>query len=122
MFSNLSVGCDIEENSRFENKTLENDKDFLERIFTPKELEYSYKSRNYAQHLCARFCAKEAVVKALSDLEISDVYYSDIEVLNHENGSPYIVLNKYPNLKFKVSLSHCKTHSTATVLIFKENK
>lgn len=119
---NISIGCDIEENSRFENKTLENDKDFLERIFTPKELEYSYKSRNYAQHLCARFCAKEAVVKALSDFEIRDVYYRDIEILNHKNGVPYIVLRKYPDLKIKVSLSHCKTYSTATALILKENK
>lgn len=122
MINNISVGTDIEEISRFECKTLENDKDFLERIFTSKELEYSYKSRNYAQHLCARFCAKEAVIKALSYFEINDVYYSDIEILKRENGSPYVVLEKYPKLSIKISLSHCKTYATATVIILGDNR
>ena len=118
---NFSIGCDIEENSRFEGKTLENDRDFLEKIFTERELEYSYKSKNYAQHLCARFCAKESIVKALSGFNIRDVYYSDIEITNTENGVPVAKIQKYPKIQIKVSLSHCKTHSIANVLLTKEN-
>lgn len=114
---NFSIGCDIEENSRFESKTLEKDKDFLEKIFTEKELEYCYKNKNYAQHLCARFCAKEAIVKALTEFEINDVYYSDIEILNKENGAPFAKIKKYPKIEIKISLSHCKTYSIANVLL-----
>lgn len=118
--SELSIGVDIEEISRFKNKSLENDIDFLNRIYTEKELNYCYKSANYAQHLCVRYCAKEAVVKALSDFKISDVFYSDIEILNNKNGAPYVIISKYPNLKIKVSLSHCKTYAVANVLIIKD--
>ena len=116
----ISIGCDIEEISRFKTKSLEKDFEFLNRVYTKKELKYSFKSRNHAQHLCARYCAKEAVVKALSDFKINDVYYSDIEILNENNGMPYVELNKYPNLKVKISLSHCKTYAVATALIIKE--
>ena len=117
---NLSVGCDIEEVSRFSGKTRENDKEFLSRIYTGAELDYCYKSANYAQHLCGKYCVKEAVVKALTDFDIKDVFYSDIEVLNKENGMPYVILKKYPDLSIKVSLSHCKTYATASALIIKE--
>ncbi len=119
---NLSIGCDIEDILRFKNKTLENDMDFLNRVFTQKELDYSFKSKNFAQHLCARFCAKEAVIKALSDFKITDVYYSDIEITNKENGAPVAKIEKYPEIKIKISLSHCKTYAIANVLLIKEDK
>lgn len=116
----ISIGTDIEEISRFSGKSKEKDTAFLEQIYTQKEIEYSYKSKNFAQHLCARYCAKEAVVKALSEFGISDVFYGDIEILNHEDGAPYVNLAKYSDLKIKISLSHCKIYAIATALIIKE--
>ena len=118
----ISIGCDIEEVSRFSEKSRDKDKEFLNRIYTDSELDYCYKSANFAQHLCGRYCVKEAVVKALSEFEINDVYYSDIEVFNKKSGMPYVKIKKYPDLNVKVSLSHCKTYATATALIIKENK
>ena len=115
---NISIGCDIEENSRFENKSSE----FLDKIFTKNEIDYCLKSRNYAQHLCARFCAKEAIIKALSEFEIDDVYYSDIEILNKKSGAPVAEIKKYPKIQIKLSLSHSKVHSIANVLLIKEDK
>lgn len=116
----IGIGTDIEEIRRFEGKTREDDGNFLYKIYTDSELDYCFKTQNYAQKLCARFCAKEAVVKALSEFGITDVYYSDIEVLNKENGLPYVILKKYPDLIIKISLSHCKTYATANALIIKE--
>lgn len=119
-FENISVGTDIEEIARFSNKTRDNDSHFLNRIFTEKELTYCFKDKQSAQHLCARFCAKEAVVKALTALGTEDVFYADIEILNHSNGSPYVVINKYPKIKVRISLSHSHTYATATAICFKE--
>ena len=119
MISNISIGCDIEEVSRFSGKSRETDAEFLSRIYTEDELDYCYKSANYAQHLCGRYCVKEAVVKALSEFDIKDVYYSDIEVFKKESGMPYVKIKKYPELNIKVSLSHCKTYATATALVVK---
>jgi len=118
-FADISVGVDIEENIRFSGKLLENDLKLLEKIFTPKELEYCFSDKNSAQHLTARYCAKEATVKALYGIGVKDVYYSDIEVLNNDDGVPYIKISKYPDIKIKVSLSHTKTNSVATVLLSK---
>ena len=115
---NISIGTDIEDVARLEGKTLNNDELFFRKVYTAKEVEYCFKHKSPALHLCARYCAKEAVVKALSDFDIKDVYYSDIEILNREDGSPYVILKKYPDLKVKVSLSHCKTYATATALVY----
>lgn len=114
----IGIGTDIEEICRFENKDPVNDKNFLMRIFTKKELDYCYSSKNFASHLCARYCAKEAVVKALSEFGIYNVFYSDIEILNNEKGVPSAHINKKSDLNIKISMSHCKTYATATVIIF----
>ena len=116
---NISIGTDIEQISRFKNKSIDCDKDFLERIFTQTEIDYSFSKNFPAQHLCARFCAKEAVVKALSDFGINDVFYNDIEVTNCEDGHPVAVINKYPNFIIKISLSHNSDAAVATALILK---
>ena len=121
-FDDIALGIDIEEISRFKGKTLENDKDFFFFFYTEKELDYSFKSSKPEGRLCARFCAKEAVVKALSNFNISDVYYSDIEILNKEDGSPIVRVEKHPYVSFKISLSHCKTYATASVIAYKQGK
>ena len=75
------VGVDIEEISRFENKTIENDFHFLNKIYTENELDYCFSNAQPARHLAARFCAKEAVVKALSNILNKNLSYSQIEIL-----------------------------------------
>ena len=112
----ISIGCDIEEISRFENKK----ELFLNKIYTKSEQEYCAGFSDSAPHLAVRYCAKEAVVKALNDFNIKDVYYSDIEISNNSDGAPYVTIKKYPNLKIKISLSHSKSYATATALIFED--
>jgi phosphopantetheine--protein transferase-like protein len=115
----ISVGIDIEDISRFKGKTLENDLKFLKRIFTKNELDYCFKNANPAPHLTARFCAKEAYVKAISNLYSKLVSYSKIEILKKQNGSVYIniqisELKKYP---CSLSISHEKDKAIAIVNI-----
>lgn len=117
MLENISIGTDIEEIRRFEGK--ETNFTFLSKVFTTTELEYCLKAKKPAGHLCARFCAKEAIVKALTGLDIKDVYYSDIEITNREDGLPLASIEKYPNLKIRISLSHCKEYATANAIIEK---
>ena len=121
-FANFSIGTDIEEIKRFENKTIENDKNFLERVFTKNELDYCFSKSLPQFSLCARYCAKEAVVKALSNYNINDVYYSDIEISNKEDGSPNAFVKKYPQMQIKISLSHAKTYASAVAITYYEEK
>jgi holo-[acyl-carrier protein] synthase len=58
------VGIDLLEIERME-RALERRPRLAERLFTDGEREYADAKARPAQHLAARFCAKEAVAKAL---------------------------------------------------------
>jgi len=117
MLDKISIGTDIEEIRRFEGK--DTHYAFLNKVYTKSELEHCKEFKNAAQHLCARFCAKEAIVKALSALGIKDVYYSDIEIHNEKDGTPYATIEKHDDIRVRVSLSHCKNYAMASAIVEK---
>lgn len=112
----INIGTDIEEVGRFLNL----DKKVLNRLFTKEELAYCLKSKNYAQHLAARFAAKEAVFKALPFEKIA---LKKIEVVRKAGSKPQIVIHdeRAKKLICKLSLSHTKTNAVAFVLILGAN-
>lgn len=116
----MAVGVDIEDISRFEEKSQK----FLDRVFTKSEQEYCLSKSIPASHLAVRFCAKEAVTKALNSINIKQPAINQIEIYHSENGCPKIrflgrlpELKEYENLKIEVSLSHDRTKAIAFVLI-----
>lgn len=119
-FDNISVGIDIESVNRFKGKSVEKDLTFLNLIFTPQELDYCFSKSLSEQHLCGRFCAKEAIIKALTPLNIVDVQLNEIEVLNSEKGFPVAKIKKYTDIDIKVSISHNKDYATANAIVIKE--
>lgn len=118
----MAVGVDIEDISRFEGKSQK----FLDRVFTKIEQEYCLSKAIPASHLAVRFCAKEAVTKALNSMNIKQPSINKIEVYHSENGCPKIrflgrlpELKEYENLNIEVSLSHDRTKAIAFVVIGK---
>lgn len=111
----MAIGVDIEDISRFDNKSTE----FLNRIYTKGEQEYCLSKPSPSSHLAVRFCAKEAVIKALSDLNIKTPDLNQIEIYHTENKVPKVkLLNETDtNLKIQLSLSHDKTKAVAFVTI-----
>ncbi len=109
----MAVGVDIEDIERFKDKSQE----FIERVFTPVEIEYCMKYSKPESHFAVRFCAKEAVIKALTALEITAVNLSEIEVYHNENRCPQIrILRKLEkDITFELSLSHDRTKAVAFV-------
>ncbi len=109
----MAIGVDIEDIERFNGKSQK----FIERIFTPVEIEYCMKYSKPESHFAVRFCAKEAVIKALSALGIKDVKLSEIEVFHNENKCPQIRILKPLNreIRFNLSLSHDRTKAVAFV-------
>ena len=117
----VTVGTDIIEVERIKNAIQSNIK-FAETVFTCKEIEYC-ESKNLSkyEHYAARFAAKEAVFKAISNsLENKySISWKNVEVQNDENGRPRVnfLRNKPRELKnIEISLSHCKTYAVATVV------
>ncbi len=118
----FSVGCDVEEIDRFVKKS--QDRFFLDRIYTEIEQKYCLEKAHPEKHLAVRFCAKEAVVKALCGLNIKDVDYKLIEIENLEDGYPLVRVfdKRCENVQIKISLSHCKSVACANALAVIEKK
>ena len=119
----ISCGTDIIEIPRIRQAIEDMGENFLQRVFTKKEIAYceSKKAQKY-QHYAARFAAKEAVFKAISIL-LEDKYsicWKDIEVINDKQGKPKVNLIGV-NLKnieqIDLSISHCKQYATANVVV-----
>lgn len=118
----FSVGCDVEKINRFVDKV--SNTVFLEKIFSLIELDYCLSKSYPAQHLAVRFCAKEAVIKALSGIGINNILIHEIEIENDKKTNYPIVriLKKgYENLDIKISLSHDKDTAMAVAIISKNN-
>lgn len=114
---NLGVGTDIENVDRFRKLDRNKNSNFLNRVFTKKEMDYSFSKAKPYQHLAARYAGKEAVVKALSSIGKRNIDYKDIEILNSENGIPKVNLNYNGSLKVYISLSHSNDRALAFAVI-----
>lgn len=120
---NITCGTDIIEIERVKESIENIGEKFLKRVFTDKEIEYceSKKAQKY-QHYAGRFAAKEAAFKAISKI-LKDKYsvcWKDFEVINNEQGRPYLTLYNVDTTKMEsidVSISHCKLYATANVTV-----
>ena len=118
----IYTGTDIIEIERVKNSIESIGKKFIEEIYTQKEIEYCESKKNAKyQHYAARLAAKEAIFKAVSKLLNNkfDISWKNAEIVNDENGRPYINLVKHPEYIIKISLSHTKIFATATAIIYK---
>jgi holo-[acyl-carrier protein] synthase len=124
MVFNFGVGVDIESISRFKRAEVKGDRSFLNKIFTGAELKYCLSCPVPAQHLAARFAAKEAVIKALAGLDRAIPGYKDIEITNDKNGVPSarILKSGFDDLDIRLSLSHSKGEAIAFVMVVGPSK
>lgn len=124
MDDSLYTGVDIIDISRFVSSVLSSTR-FLNLCFTTAEQQYCLSKSNPAQHFAARFAGKEAVIKALSGMDLY-LERNKIEILNQENGRPYLTLHtnneKILQLKSDISLSHSDTSAIAFAILYSEGK
>ena len=121
------VGNDIIEVERVESSIQKLGESFLNRVFTPAEIEYcESKNKMKYQHYAARFTGKEAIFKAISEfLENKyEIGWKDIEILNDNKGKPFVSFKKkeLSNIEVDLSLSHLKEYAIATAIARKEEK
>ncbi len=119
IFVRMTVGTDIVSIHRFQEFASDIGHPTLKKIFTQAELDYCFSKDAVEPHLAARFAGKEATIKALCSRNIRDVWYTDIEITNRQNGAPIVMLkeSKYKNLELEISLAHCEDKATAFVVI-----
>jgi holo-[acyl-carrier protein] synthase len=112
------IGIDLLEIDRLE-RALERTPRLAERLFTDGERAYAASQARPGQHLAARFCAKEAVAKALG---IESWNFREVEVIG-TGGPPSVRLSgsaaaRAAELGVRVDISLTHTgHEAAAVAI-----
>lgn len=92
----VGIGTDIVNIKRIEHLIFKFGDRFLKRIFTPQEIKESQKFsslRRSSSYLAKRFAAKEAYAKATGLGIRNQITFNQIEILNDDNGRPFIILH-----------------------------
>ena len=117
----IFIGNDIVKVSRIDHLFKRYGSHFLDRNFSQNEMKIVNMKRHKTIHLSGKFSAKEASRKALLSAGIGDsIYFRDIQILNRENGAPYIKIDKIDmNIikNFQISISHTNSYATAFALL-----
>ena len=100
---------------------------YLRKVFTEAEIAACQDSVNSAECFAGRFAAKEALMKAITNGIRQGVWFTHIEVLNHENGQPYVQvsgqaeirLNELGATNIHVSITHTKSAAAAVIILEK---
>jgi len=120
----IDTGVDLIEVRRIRDAIKKYKSRFLNKIFTSREIEYAKGKRFYFENLAARFAAKEAVFKAIGNLNF---HWKDIEILNNGKGKPIVYLNKRAKRMvakeriegINISLTHTKEYAIAQAVILR---
>lgn len=120
-----AIGIDIVEIKRLKSASKKWGSAFLKKVFTEKELHYANGKKFPHQHLAARFAAKEAIFKALGEVEKDFVGWTNIEILNDAYGKPIVnwygrareVKKKRRIKNAVVSLSHTENYAVANAML-----
>lgn len=114
------VGIDMLEIARLE-RALERSPRLAQRLFTDGERAYAAARARPGMHLAARFCAKEAVAKALA---LPWVSFREIEVVNDPSGVPSVALHGTAAVRaaelgvgVAVSLTHTRADAAAVAIL-----
>ncbi|HEV8308783.1 MAG TPA: holo-ACP synthase [Methylomirabilota bacterium] len=89
----VGVGVDLVQIARIRRAIARWQDRFLERVFTPDELAYARRRRDPAEHLAARFAAKEATLKALGTGLSMGVRWREMEVRRSRGARPTLALS-----------------------------
>jgi holo-[acyl-carrier protein] synthase len=111
------IGIDIIELDRIK-KSMENSR-FIDRILTEKEKQRFTLLQNETRKIefvAGRFAAKEAFAKAMGT-GIGSLSFQDINVLNDENGAPFIEAKVKENMNIFISITHSKEYAVAQVVL-----
>lgn len=117
----VGIGTDIVECLRIANMIEKHQDIFINRVFTPGEIEYCSQRKAATQHYAGRWAAKEAILKSLGTGWAKGIHWTDIEIVNQMGGKPLVQLHNEAITVCQtqgisdvlISISHCRLFATA---------
>jgi holo-[acyl-carrier protein] synthase len=121
----LGLGLDLQEIARVEKAVARGGAAFLKKTFTPAEVKYCRAARKSGERLAARFCAKEAFLKALGTGWARGLAWTEVAVGHRAGGAPTLKLagraaalaREKGVKKIWLSLSHSAGYAAAVVIL-----
>lgn len=113
-----AVGVDLEEVAGFQ-RALKNNRRFFVRTFSRAEIRYCNSKAGPARHFAGTFAAKEATVKAVSQLVRGTPKMSDVGIARSKLGAPsvkWLGSARPKKLEIRVSISHTTHYAVAVAL------
>ena len=123
----IGIGTDLMEIARIADSIERFGDRFLQRVFTPGEIEYCTRKKNSAESFAARFAAKEAGAKALGTGISRGVGWQELEVTRKPGERPMLTLKgraaeRARDLGIKrISLSLSHSRDVALAVVAMEN-
>ena len=117
----MEIGVDIVELERIELIYARSGLSFLKRFLTDAEIDVCLHKPQIIASIAGRFAAKEAVVKALGTGFSAGVHWKSFEILNDEQGRPFVrpaaALSLPQGCSIRISIAHDRHSAVATALI-----
>ena len=118
----ISIGVDICAIKRMNEIEEKYKKRFLQKIFTPEEIDYCEQKYNKHSSYAARFAAKEALLKAIGTGLRKGYNWKDIEIDNDDLGKPFFkfygqIEQFISQRHVHLSISHSENDAIAFVII-----
>jgi len=119
----LGIGIDLAEIAKIEDSVKK--EAFRLKVFSPQEIHLCEQYSSSVEHFAGKFAAKEAFMKAIGRGIRQEIGFTQIEVLNTEEGAPYIRVNGEADRELKVldvhqihvSISHNQGMAVAVVIL-----
>lgn len=117
----FGIGTDIVECERIAQMIDKHDDLFIDRVYTPNEIEYCSGRKSAIQHFAGRWAAKEAILKSLGTGWAKGISWTDIEVINEMGGKPKVrmgggareICEQKGITDVLISISHTEAYATA---------
>ncbi len=125
----IGIGTDIVECARIGTMVEKHGELFLERVFTPREIQYCQGKKHATEHLAGRWAAKEAILKCLGTGWRKGICWTDMEIRNDPAGAPKVFLcgaakDQAESMKISdllITISHCREYATAYALALRKD-
>jgi len=119
-----AIGVDVVDTQRLEKIVARWQDKFIERILTPAEVEYCRTKANFIHSIAARFAAKEAMIKCLSDNDQIGFHWHEMEIRNDPSGRPQVLLygqlaERLRQSTIFVSMTHSVQSAIAMIVLEK---
>ena len=119
IMNNMNLGVDIVLVNRI-NKILNSKKKsrFLNKIFSRSEISDSKNRQNQSEYFSGRFAAKEAIKKALSSYNETNMpSFKSLEILNGKSGKPYVLISSERQSNINISIAHDGNYAIAFCVV-----